>query len=233
MKVNKFFKSIYPNITIKNIENKFLYLSYDKKNNINLFLGLRLSLSILVFILSLFIFKNGYFIAPILTIAIYILFEYLFLDLKIKKRAKTLESDSIFFFEVLSLTIQSERNLKLCIETTCNAIDSSISDEFKICLKEVKLGKTLTEGLVDLMQRIPSKSVCNVILNIIEANEFGNSIEGALINQVNYLTDKRILDIKSNINKMPMKISIISVLLFLPLMLILIIGPIIINYFFK
>ena len=83
------------------------------------------------------------------------------------------------------------------------------------------------------MQRIPSKSVCNVILNIIEANEFGNSIEGALINQVNYLTDKRILDIKSNINKMPMKISIISVLLFLPLMLILIIGPIIINYFFK
>ena len=74
MKVNKFFKSIYPNITIKNIENKFLYLSYDKKNNINLFLGLRLSLSILVFILSLFIFKNGYFISPILTIAIYILF---------------------------------------------------------------------------------------------------------------------------------------------------------------
>ena len=49
MKVNKFFKSIYPNITIKNIENKFLYLSYDKKNNINLFLGLRLSLSILLY----------------------------------------------------------------------------------------------------------------------------------------------------------------------------------------
>ena len=112
-------------------------------------------------------------------------------------------------------------------------VNYKFSDEFKKCLKEVKLGKTLTEGLVDLMQRIPSKSVCNVILNIIEANEFGNSIEGALINQVNYLTDKRILDIKSNINKMPMKISIISVLLFLPLMLILIIGPIIINYFFK
>ena len=63
MKVNKFFKSIYPNITIKNIENKFLYLSYDKKNNINLFLGLRLSLSILVFILSLFIteLKKAFF----------------------------------------------------------------------------------------------------------------------------------------------------------------------------
>ena len=58
-------------------------------------------------------------------------------------------------------------------------------------------------------------------------------IEKALVTLINYLTDKRILDIKSNINKMPMKISIVSVLLFLPLMLILIIGPIIINYFFK
>ena len=178
--------------------------------------------------LSLLLYLLSYFSNPHLNSQ-----SFFNLDLKIKKRAKILESDSIFFFEVLSLTIQSERNLKLCIETTCNAIDSSISDEFKKCLKEVKLGKTLTEGLVDLMQRIPSKSVCNVILNIIEANEFGNSIEGALINQVNYLTDKRILDIKSNINKMPMKISIVSVLLFLPLMLILIIGPIIINYFFK
>ena len=83
------------------------------------------------------------------------------------------------------------------------------------------------------MKRIPSKSVCNVILNIIEANEFGNSIEGALTNQINYLTDKRILDIKESINKMPMKISIVSVLLFLPLMILLILGPIFINYIFK
>ena len=83
------------------------------------------------------------------------------------------------------------------------------------------------------MKRIPSKSVCNVILNIIEANEFGNSIEGALTNQINYLTDKRILDIKESINMMPMKISIVSVLLFLPLMMLLILGPIFINYILK
>ena len=187
----------------------------------------------MVFIISLLVFSSGYFIAPLLTFLFYVLFEYFFVDVKIKKRARKLESDAIFFFEVLNLTIQSERNLKLCISTTCNNIDSTISDEFKKMLKEVSLGKSLTEGLNDLMKRIPSKSVCNVILNIIEANEFGNSIESALNNQINYLTDKRILDIKSSINKMPMKISIVSVLIFLPLMLILIIGPILINYILK
>ena len=133
----------------------------------------------------------------------------------------------------MNLTIQSERNLKLCISITSKSIDSDLSTEFKRMLDEVGYGKSLTEGLRDLMKRIPSKSVCNVILNIIEANEFGNSIEGALTNQINYLTDKRILDIKESINKMPMKISIVSVLLFLPLMMLLILGPIFINYILK
>ena len=231
MKVNDFYKNIYSTSSIKALESKFNYLSYDKKININEFLTVRIILSL--FIVSIYYFNSGYFIAPILTFLFYIFFEYICIDVKIKKRARKLESDAIFFFEVLNLTIQSERNLKLCISITSKSIDSDLSTEFKRMLDEVGYGKSLTEGLRDLMKRIPSKSVCNVILNIIEANEFGNSIEGALTNQINYLTDKRILDIKESINKMPMKISIVSVLLFLPLMMLLILGPIFINYILK
>ena len=226
-------KNIYSTSSIKALESKFNYLSYDKKININEFLTVRIILSLLIFIVSIYYFNSGYFIAPILTFLFYIFFEYICIDVKIKKRARKLESDAIFFFEVLNLTIQSERNLKLCISITSKSIDSDLSTEFKRMLDEVGYGKSLTEGLRDLMKRIPSKSVCNVILNIIEANEFGNSIEGALTNQINYLTDKRILDIKESINKMPMKISIVSVLLFLPLMMLLILGPIFINYILK
>ncbi len=233
MKVNDFYKNIYSSSSIKTLESKFNYLSYDKKIDINKFLTTRIIISILIFLISINYFDSGYFIAPFATIIFYILFEYIYVDVKIKKRAKILESDAIFFFEVLNLTIQSERNLKLCISITAKSIESSLSNEFKKMLDEVNIGKSLTEGLRDLMKRIPSKSVCNVILNIIEANEFGNSIEGALTNQINYLTDKRILDIKESINKMPMKISIVSVLLFLPLMMLLILGPIFINYVLK
>ena len=212
---------------------KEYFLLQHSKININEFLTVRIILSLLIFIISIYYFNSGYFIAPILTFLFYIFFEYICIDVKIKKRARKLESDAIFFFEVLNLTIQSERNLKLCISITSKSIDSDLSTEFKRMIDEVGYGKSLTEGLRDLMKRIPSKSVCNVILNIIEANEFGNSIEGALTNQINYLTDKRILDIKESINKMPMKISIISVLLFLPLMMLLILGPIFINYILK
>lgn len=234
MKINDFYKSIYSENALRNLQTKFLYLSYDKKIDINRFLTTRLFISILAFSYAILFLKTGFFLAPILFLVAYFLYEYLYLDLKIKKRAKDLETDSIFFFEVLGLTLQGENNLKLCMQITCDAVSNNVmSDEFKKCLNDVKLGKSFSESLNDLMKRIPSKSVSNVLLNIIEANDFGNSISDSLNNQVNYLTDKRILEIKGQINRMPTKISIVSVILFIPLMLILILGPVLINYIAK
>ena len=105
MKVNDFYKNIYSTSSIKALESKFNYLSYDKKININEFLTVRIILSLLIFIVSIYYFNSGYFIAPILTFLFYIFFEYICIDVKIKKRARKLESDAIFFFEVLNLTI--------------------------------------------------------------------------------------------------------------------------------
>ena len=52
----------------------------------------------------------------------------------------------------------------------------------------------------------------------------------ALNNQIDYLRDKKLLDIKAKINKMPTKISVISVLFVIPIILLLVLGPVIINY---
>lgn len=230
---NIFIKKLYSKKTIKRIENKIKMLGPDTKININVFLTLKLILLILVFFLCIYIFKIGYIIAPIVTIILYFLYDYLFLDLSINKRADILEHDAIFFFEVLSLTLQSESNLKVCLEITTDAIDSELSKEFSQALKESKLGKSLNESLNDLKNRIPSKTVNNIILNLIESNVYGNSITSSLENQIEYITDKRMLEIKGKINKMPTKISIVSVLFFIPLILLLILSPVIINYFVK
>ena len=47
---------------------------------------------------------------------------------------------------------------------------------------------------------------------------------------VDYLREKQILDIKGQINKIPNKISIVSVLFIVPLILLLVLGPYIINF---
>ena len=48
--------------------------------------------------------------------------------------------------------------------------------------------------------------------------------------QVDYLREKRIMEVKSAISKIPTKISVISVFFFIPLILLIILGPVLINY---
>jgi len=231
MKVNNIIKIIYSQRSIKRTESKILQLGSGNTININKLLGWKVVVLIVTFIASLLIFNTGYLVAPVITVAVYLLYDYYFLDVKIKKRIKIIEHDAIFFFEVLSLTLQSDRNLKQCLVVTTDSIDSELSREFKYVLSEVKLGKSLTESLNDCKNRIPSKSVRDVLLNIIESNTYGNNIVDSLDNQIDYLMDRRILDIKGQINKIPTKISIISVLFFIPLVMLLILGPVLINYF--
>ena len=227
-----FVKRIFSRDEIKKIDNRIAMLGPNTKIRLYRYLNLKLICLLIIFILLLFT-RFGYFVSPVATFVLYFIYDYIFLTIPIKKRANILEHDAIFFFEVLVLTLQSENNLKMCLETTSNAIDSELSNEIKELLKEVKLGKSLTEALEDLRMKVPSKTVNNVILDLIETSEYGNSIVDALNNQIEYITDKRILEIKAQINKMPTKISIVSVLIFIPLVLLLILGPVVINYFLK
>ncbi len=231
MKTSNVIKFIYPQKAIKKTEEKICLLGINDKTNINTYLGLKLIVLFLIFVLSLVYMHYGYLLAPFVTIAGYFLYDYLVLDLKIKKRANNLEKEAIFFFEILVLSLQTENNLKVCLENTCDAIDSEISLEFKEVLKEVKIGKSMTEALNDAKKRIPSKNVNNILLNLTESYTYGTSVTDTLENQIEYLTDKRILDIKGKINKIPTQISIISVLFFIPLIMLLILGPIILEYF--
>jgi tight adherence protein C len=129
----------------------------------------------------------------------------------------------------LTLTLESGKNLENSLEITCYNIDSELSDEFRRSLMEMKFGRSLMEALEELKKRIPSENINNIILNIQETNIFGNSIIEVMNNQVDYLRDKQIMEVKSQINKIPNKVSIISVLFIIPLILLIVLGPFIID----
>ena len=50
-----------------------------------------------------------------------------------------------------------------------------------------------------------------------------------MYNQIDYLREKRVLETKAIISKMPVKISIVSVIFFIPLLLLLLLGPMLIK----
>ena len=91
----------------------------------------------------------GYIIAIVFVIVYYFLFEYVMLDSKIKQREKKINNEAIYFFEVLTLSLQTGRNLAEAIEITVNSVDGDLSLEFKEAMRENLNEPVVAFGNVD------------------------------------------------------------------------------------
>jgi len=224
-----FIRKIYREKDIKKIQDKINMLGKTKLTALK-FMNYRL-LSTIIFAMVIVILTNlGYILIPFLTVSYYYLFYYLLITKPLKMRIKKLDHEALYFFEVLTLTLESGRNLENSIEMTCQNVDSEISSEFKSAISEVKYGKSLNEALNSLKKKIPSETINNIILNITQTSVFGNSIIDTMNNQIEFLRDKQVLEIKEQINKIPNKVSIISVIFIIPLILLLLLGPVLIKF---
>lgn len=229
--MNNIIKKIYRDKDIKNIQSKIDMLGSNQKIKFDAitFLNTRLISTILVIILLIIVKGDRYYIIPFLTIIYYYLYYYVLITYPINKRIKKLDKEALTFFEILTLTLESGRNLENSLEIAVNNVDSELSYEFRKCLMEVKFGRSLMESLENLKKRIPSDAINNIILNITQTNVFGNSIVDVMNNQIDYLREKQIMEIKGIINKIPNKVSIISVIFIIPLILLIILGPFLIE----
>lgn len=221
---------IYSTETINKYQKKIDLLGYKDTYNAVIFLNIRFLTTILIFFMILYISKLGYIAAPLISIIYFNVLPKIVIDKKVAARSEKLDNDAMYFFEVLTLSLETGRNLKTALEITSNSIDSELSYEFRQALREVKYGKSLNEALENLKLRIPSDTINNIILNISQSNIFGNSIIDTMYNQIDYIRDKQILNAKAKISKIPLKVSVISVIFFIPLILLLILSPIIIQF---
>lgn len=225
-----FIHRIYRKKDIKKIEDKINLFGVSKHFDTDYFMNFRFYTAMIVFVLVFIFFDSGPLLAPIITVFWYYLVNYYLLDRPLKKRERKLDNEAYYYFEVLTLALESGRNLENAIKMACKYIDSEISDEFKETLKQVNFGKSLTEALSLMGARIPSLTINNIILNMEQSNLFGNSIIETMYNQLDFLKDKQVMDIKAQINKIPNKISIFSVIFFIPLILLIILGPVLVEF---
>lgn len=227
---NSFFRSLYSKKSIKEMQDKINLMGLTDKYNPIIILNLRIFTSLIIFFMVLYIIDFGYIFAPIITFLYFIFFKKLFLDTKIRQREIELEQESIHFFEVLTLSLETGRNLESALTITTSNIDSEISSVFKEALRGIKYGKSLTECLQNMQKYIPSEAINNIIISLTHANIYGNSIIDTLNTQIDYIREKRVLETKAEISKVPIKISVISVLFFVPLILLIILAPVLLTY---
>ncbi len=223
-------RRIYRQKDIENIEKRVNLFGVNQTLTTENFLSFRFFSSLVIFLFVFLFIKDGFVYAPLISALYYYMLYYIVIEMPLKRRIKKLDHEAFYYFEVLTLTLESGRNFENAIDITCQHIDSDLSKEFKETLYQIKFGKTLSEALTDMRLRIPSEAVNNIILNITQSNIFGNSILETMHNQVSYLRNKQILDVKAEIAKIPTKISVFSVLFFIPLIMLIIIAPLVIEF---
>ena len=226
---NQLAYKLYGEKTLNKMQEKIDLLGYKDSYDASTFLNIRYLSSIFLFFVILYVSDVGYFYGSIITLLYFYFLPKIMIDRKINKRKDRLNNDALYFFEVLTLSLESGRSLKNALEVTSNNIDSELSLEFRYALEEVKFGKSLNEALADLKKRITSDTINNIILNAEQSNIFGNSIIETMYNQIDYIRDKQIMETKAKINKIPIKISVISVVFFIPLIMLLVLSPVIVH----
>ena len=216
---------MYTRKTINKLEKK-LMLAKSKRTP-TIFLVERIALTIAIFLIINAI--SLIWLAVTISFIFYIFYETIFLDSLIKKRIQKLDQEGLYFFELLILSLESGNGLEKSIELVSNNIKSELSNEFKKVINEMKFGKTLPEALHSMQKRIPSEGVNNILLSISNTSSLGTKLNEILKNQIDFLRKSNFLKLKEEINKIPVKISVISVVLILPLILLLILGPLLVE----
>ncbi len=216
--------SLYSKKEIEFLKKQILMLK-DSKLSVNKFLLNRIVISTSALLISLFLLDCDYLLSLVLGLFIYITYYFVRVQIPLKKREDKLDREALEFFEILTLTLESGKNLENALDITVDNLNTEISLEFRRALDEVKYGKSLVESLNCLKKKIPSESINNIILNLTQSCMYGNNIIDTMNEQVNFLRDKQLLEIREKMNKLPNKISIISVLFILPIILLLVLGP--------
>lgn len=223
-------RKLYSKKQVNEINKKIKLLGLSTKMDVYEFLNIRFFGMIILFFIVLYFNKLGYLLGPLVGLIYYKGITYLLLDNRIKERQKRLEMESLNFFEILTLSLETGRNLQEALNVTLSSCEGELVNEFREVLREVKYGKSLTESMNDIQASIPSDAINNIILSLTQANLYGSSIINSLYNQIDYLREKKKLEIKAMISKVPIKVSIISVFFFVPLVLLIILAPVLIGY---
>ena len=134
------------------------------------FISFRLVTTILFTLFLIFFTKISYLIIPVIVIVYYNLVYHVVIINKLRRRETKLDREALYFFEILTLTLESGKNLQNSLELTVANVKSELSLEFERSLKEVLVGKTLIEALSDMQKRIPSENINNIIMNIMQTN---------------------------------------------------------------
>ena len=130
--------------------------------------------------------------------------------------------------DMMLVCVEAGQSLDQCIVRVAKELRASyraLSEEFEIVAYEMKAGKDKIAVLGDMGERCGVQDVSSFVTVLIQSAAFGTSIADALRVYASEMRDKRVMRAEEAANKLPTKMTLATMGLTVPPLLIILVGP--------
>ncbi|WP_050603183.1 type II secretion system F family protein [Ruegeria sp. 6PALISEP08] len=130
--------------------------------------------------------------------------------------------------DLMLVCVEAGQSLDQAIVRVASEMSSSypeIAQEFEIVAHEMKAGKDKDNVLRDFGTRCGVQDVTSFVTVMIQSATFGTSIAEALRVYAGEMRDKRVMRAEEAANKLPTKMTLVTMMLTVPPLLIILVGP--------
>lgn len=130
--------------------------------------------------------------------------------------------------DMMLVCVEAGQSLDQSIVRVASELRASypaLSDEFEIVAYEMKAGKDKASVLRDMGIRCGVQDVSSFVTVLIQSATFGTSIADALRVYAEEMRDKRVMRAEEAANKLPTKMTLATMMLTVPPLLIILVGP--------
>lgn len=150
----------------------------------------------------------------------------------VNKRVSAREKEIINGFpdalDMMLVCVEAGQSLDQSIIRVAGELTHSfpaLAEEFQTVSDEMKAGKDRISVLRDLSERVGVQDVSSFVTVLIQSASFGTSVSDALRVFSAEMRDKRIMTAEEKANKLPTKMTLATMMLTLPPLLLILIGP--------
>jgi tight adherence protein C len=149
-----------------------------------------------------------------------------------KSRELSVRADLPFFIDLLALSVEAGLDFFGAIQKIVDKVvtkDSVLAEEFKIVLKDIKIGSSKAEALKEMAARLDMQEVTSFIAVLIDAEASGASISQVLKDQSVQMRLERFLRAEKAGARASQLILLPLMLFILPAVFIMVFGPVAIS----
>ncbi len=191
---------------------------------------LRIFLSLLILILPVFITVYNIIFSSILAICFFIFSKMIYLKLLKNFKKNNLEYQSYFFIISVYINLKTSSILD-SLNYASSHIKCDLSNYFKISLKEINNGLSFNESFENLKAKFDLPYLIRFIDILILYTNNKKTLLIKLKELCKDLEKENVLKENSRIKKLPINVIIFSFLFIIPIIILLIITPLIIEKF--